>query len=310
MTKIAIAWELLEQKIPKRHIANHLGVSRRTIIRWSQAIQEHGDLKSFLDHYRQAKKGPRQERKIDAILKRRIWAIREKHRQCCGQKIQYFLEKEYGMQVSVTTIYKVLSEKYQLRSRWRKNKRRGAVPIAQAARQVVQMDTVLFGDVFAFTAIDIFTKESDVLLRSSLEAVDGKVFLDRCMPRRFDNFAEIIQTDGGSEFKGAFSETILAYCYRHRVARPYKKNEQSYIESFNRSLRKECLGWSKHKASEIPQLTLWVEEWLRYYHYERPHIFLWGCIHRWLTRCDILKCILRTSERLVLGCQFFNPSFT
>ncbi|MDP2965134.1 MAG: helix-turn-helix domain-containing protein, partial [Pelolinea sp.] len=95
MTKIVIAWELLEQGIPKSHIAKHLGVSRRTIIRWSQAIQEHDDLQSFLDDYQQARKGSRQKRKIDAILKRRIWAIREKHHQCCGQKIQYFLEKEY-----------------------------------------------------------------------------------------------------------------------------------------------------------------------------------------------------------------------
>jgi len=274
MTKITIAWELLEQGIPKSHIAKHLGISRRTIIRWSQAIQAHGDLQSFLHHYQRAKKGSRQKRKIDAILKRRILAIREKHHQCCGQKIQYFLEKEYDNQVSVTTIYKVLSEKYQLRSKWQKNKPRGPVPVAKSARQVVQMDTVLFGSVFAFTAIDIFTRESDVLLRPALEATDGKAFLDHCMSRRFNNFAEIIQTDGGSEFKGAFSETVSAYCHRHRVARPYKKNEQSYIESYNRSLRKECLGWSKYKASDIPQLTLWVEEWLRYYHYVRPHISL------------------------------------
>lgn len=274
MTKISIACELLEQGIPKNHIAKHLGVSRRTIIRWSQAIKEYGSLDTFLEYYHQAKKGSRQKRKTDAILKRRIWGIREKYHHCCGQKIQYFLQKEYGTQVSVTTIYKVLSEKYQLRSKWQKNKARGPIPVAKSAREVLQMDTVLFGGVFAFTAIDIFTRESDVLLCSSLEAVDGKVFLDRCMPRRFDNFAEVIQTDGGSEFKGAFSDSALAYCHRHRVARPYKKNEQSYIESFNRSLRKECLGWSKYKAAEIPQLTLLVDEWLRYYHYVRPHISL------------------------------------
>ena len=260
MTKITIAWELLEQGIPKSHIAKHLGVSRRTIIHWSQAIQAHGDLQSFLHHYQKAKKGLRQKRKIDAILKRRILAIREKHHQCCGQKIHYFFEKEYDNQVSVTTIYKVLSEKYQLRSKWQKNKPRGPVPLAKSARQVIQKDTVLFGGVFAFTAIDIFTRECDELLRSSLEAIDGKAFLDRCMPRRFDNFSEIIQTDGGSEFKGVFSETVSAYCHQHRVARPYRKNEQCYIESYNRSLRKECLGWSKYEVSEISQLTLWVED--------------------------------------------------
>jgi transposase InsO family protein len=274
MTKIILAQELLEEDISKGKIAKRLGVSRRTIIRWSQAIEKHGSLEAFMEHYEKAKKGTRQKRKTDAILKRRIWALREKHHQCCGQKIQYFLQKEYGMQVSVTTIYKVLSEKYQLRPKHRKNKVRGPVPRAQAAREVVQMDTVLFGDVFAFTAIDIYSKESDVLLRSALEGADGKAFLEYCMPKRFDGFAQIIQTDGGSEFRSEFSHAVDQYCDHHRVARPYKKNEQSFIESFNRSLRKECLGWAKYQVSDIPDLTLWIDEWLRYYHYERPHISL------------------------------------
>ena len=274
MTKIILAHELLEEGVSKSHIAKYLGISRRTIIRWSQAIEKQGNLEAFLEYYQQAKKGLRQKRKTDAILKRNIWALREKHHNCCGQKIQYFLKKEYDIQVSVTTIYKVLSEKYQLRSKWQKNKLRGPVPVAQAARKVLQMDTVLFGKVFAFTAVDIYSRESDVLLRPALEATDGKAFLEHCMPRRFDGFAEIIQTDGGSEFKGTFSETVNNYCDHHRVARPYKKNEQSYIESFNRSLRKECLGWDKYQVSEIPALTSWVEEWLQYYHYERPHISL------------------------------------
>lgn len=274
MTKIILAYELLEEGISKSHIAKYLGVSRRTIIRWAQALEKRGSLDAFLEEYDQAKKGTRQKRKIDAILKRRIWALREKHHQCCGQKLQYFLEKEYDQQVSVTTIYKVLSEKYQLRSKWQKNKPRGSLPVAKAARQVIQMDTVLFGNVFAFTAVDIYSKECDVLLRPALGAEDGKAFLKHCMPRRFNGFSKLIQTDGGSEFKAEFQETVGGFCERHRVARPYKKNEQSYIESFNRSLRKECLGWSKYQAAEIPELTLLVEEWLGYYHYVRPHISL------------------------------------
>jgi transposase InsO family protein len=274
MTKITIAWELLEQGISKGHIAKHLGVSRRTIIRWSQAIQDHGDLQTFLNYYQQAKKGSREKRKTDAILKRRIWAIRENRHQCCGQKIQYFLENEYDVQVSVTTIYKVLSEKYQLRSKWKKNQKRGSVPHAQAPREVIQMDTVDFGGVFAFTAIDIYSKEVDVLLRPSLEAADGQAFLYACMPRRFGGFAHTIQTDGGSEFKKEFQEALPNFCLSHRFARPYKKNEQAFIESFNRALRKECLGWSKYSALDIPRLTLSVENWLQYYHYVRPHISL------------------------------------
>ena len=137
MTKIILAHELLEQGISQGHVAERLGVSRRTVIRWSQAIQKQGSLDAFLDHYPQAKTRPRKKRKRNDILKQRIWTLREKYIQCCGQKLQYFLKQEYGMQVSVTTLYQVLAEKYKLRARGFRNQPRGAVPAAQAARQVV-----------------------------------------------------------------------------------------------------------------------------------------------------------------------------
>jgi transposase InsO family protein len=91
------------------------------------------------------------------------------------------------------------------------------------------------------------------------------------MRRRFDNFSELIQTDGGSEFKEDFKITVKRYCNRHRIARPYKKNEQSYIESFNRTLRKECLGWRKYKQREIESCKIRVEKFIHKYHNSRPH---------------------------------------
>src|SRR3972149_9968053 len=152
-TKIRLAWELLEAGVPKSHIAQHLELSRRTVIRWSQAFEQAGNLTSCLDSYQQAKRGPRRKRKRDAVLQRRIWTLRRKHRHCCGQKLQYFLEKEYGQRVSVTTIYKVLGEQFKLRSKWQKNQARGPVPRADRSRQVLQVDTVDFGQVFAFVAV-------------------------------------------------------------------------------------------------------------------------------------------------------------
>lgn len=274
ITKISLAWELHQEGIPQTHIAKRVGVHRITVYRWLKGVKRVGDLELFLDTYLSAKKGERKKRKIDPLLKTTVWKLREEHHQCCGQKIQYFLKKDYGVDLSVTKIYEILEERYTLRSKWKKNQKRGAVPKAHSPREVVQMDTVDFGEVFAFAGIDIFTKEADVVLRPSLTSHDGLLFLKTAMERRFNGHVELIQTDGGPEFKDEFKSHVLEYANRHRVARPYKKNEQAFIESFNRSLRKECLGWGKYKRQDLLAMTREVESYLKYYHEERPHISL------------------------------------
>lgn len=271
LTKITITWELFEQGLPKSHIAGQLKVHRETVHLWIKGILENEEgLLGFLDQYTKAKKGKRVKRQVDPILKRRVWMIREREHDCCGQKIQYFLKKEYGIKPAVSKIYEILGEKYKLRSKLKKNQLSGAVPVALKPREVIQMDSIDFGQVFAFTGIDIFSKEADVFLAPELTARFGYQFLKQSMERRFNNFSELIQTDGGSEFK----RHVLEYTKRHRISHPYKKNEQSYIESFNRTLRKECLGWVKYKPKEISELTNYVENFLLRYHYHRPHIGL------------------------------------
>jgi IS30 family transposase len=178
LTQITMAWELFEQGLPKAHIARHLGRSRETITLWIQAIQQQG-LRSYLEQHPQANKRPRPARQVNIRTKQLVWAIREREQGCCGQKIAYFLEKEHQISLSVPKIYEILAEKYTLRSKDRKNYKRGDLPEADAPRQVIQMDTIHFGQVFAFTAVDIFSREADVLLRPSLLAVDGEAFLER-----------------------------------------------------------------------------------------------------------------------------------
>lgn len=270
-TEIVLAWELYEQGMSKSAIARRLSRNRETIINWVAGVEAQG-LKPFLDAAQNACKKPRPGRQVNAVIKRLIWQIREREEQCCGQKIAYFLQKEHGVKLSVPKIYEVLAEKYTLRSKWKKNQVRGEVPQALAPRLVVQMDTVDFGGLFAFTAVDIFSREADVLLRPALTAQNGVAFLHRSMRRRFNRFVEIVQTDGGSEFEAEFALAVWSYCKQHRIARPYRKNEQAHIESFNRTLRKECLGWGKYKAGDEPRLFVKVEAFLERYHYHRPHL--------------------------------------
>lgn len=272
-TKIILCKELLDTKIPKTHIADRLEVNRDTIGLWSSGIAKFG-LTKFLDRYETAKKGERIKRQVDPILKRWVWEIRAREADCCGQKILYFLKKEHKISLSVPKIYEILSEKYKIKSKWKKNQIRGPIPKASKAREVIQMDTVDFGDVFAFTGIDIFSKEADVVIFPSLTSHDGLIYLETAMNRRFNSHSDLIQTDGGPEFKDEFKLNVLRFTKRHRVARPYKKNEQSYIESFNRSLRKECLGWIKYRKSQVGELNQMVLNYLDRYHYHRPHISL------------------------------------
>ena len=255
----------------KTRIAKRLGKHRETVHIWIKKIERHG-LLGFLDQYKQAKKGERKRRQVDPIVKRLVWKIREREFHCCGQKIQYFLERENSIHLSVPKIYEILAEKYVIRSKWKKNKARGLIPKASVPREVVQMDSIDFGDIYAFTAIDTFTKEADILLAPALTAKHGTRFLLQSMRRRFDGHVHLIQTDGGPEFKADFLANVQLFCDRHRVARPYRKNEQSYIESFNRTVRKECLGWVKYRREECESCQEIADVFLFRYHYHRPHM--------------------------------------
>ena len=271
ITKITLAWELYEAGILKQDIARRVEVNRDTIRLWLKGIEKCG-LLGYLDQYEKAKKGPRKARQIDPILKRWIWNIREREMNCCGQKIAYFLEREHGVSVSVPKIYEIVKEKWEIKSKWKKNQKRGHVAMASEPREVIEMDTVDFGGVFAFTGIDTFTREVDVMMAPALTAHYGYQFLRQSMERRFDGHVQLLQTDGGHEFKSTFKQHVDTYCDRHRIARPYKKNEQAHIESFNRTLRKECLGWTKYRTNEQEYCTELVEIFLERYHYHRPHM--------------------------------------
>lgn len=272
ITKITLAWELFESGVPKAHIASQLQVGRETIHIWLGNIKRFG-LLDFLEQYSQAKKGSRVKRKADGLLKSRVFKLREENRDCCGQKIRQFLFDEYGIRLSVTSIYKILGEKYQLRSKWKKNQKRGSVPKADRPREVIQMDTVDFGQIYAFTAVDICSREVVVKLYQSLTASDGLDFLKYSFSSKYKH-TDLLQTDGGSEFKAQFRSNVFNYANRFRISRPYRKNEQSYIESFNRSLRKECLGWGKFQPKDIPSLEKELTDYLMYYHSKRPHLSL------------------------------------
>jgi len=268
IAQIHVAWALRKQQVTVLEISKQVGRHRATVYRWLKRIRAVG-LEEYIDQYRNAKKG-RRVRKTHAWVERRVVSLRREYRNCCGQKIAYLLEQE-GIKLSVSTIYRILSRHFKLRKHSRTAK---GFPVQKAThpRQVIQMDTVDLGEVYAYTAIDTFTREAQVIMRSTLQSADGEAALHQIM--NYYGHCDVMQTDGGSEFKGDYAEAVTLYAQRHRVARPYKKNDQAFIECFNGTLRREHFHRAQYKASELSLAQRQADQYLEYYHSKRPHLAL------------------------------------
>jgi transposase InsO family protein len=271
ITTIHICHSLWKQGVSPEQMPHELGIHRATVYRWIRGFQRKG-LKKFIRDYVAAKKGRRQPRKTDPVLKARVFTIRDEYKRCCGEKIQFILKRDYQSAIAVATIYRILGTKYQLRSKWKKYSIRGFVRKGEKPREVIQTDSMDLGHLYAFTAIDTFTKEASVVIASRLTATAGRDALKAHLAQ-FTNI-DHIQRDGGSEFKREWQEYALKHISSIRTARPYKKNEQAFIERFNGVLRKECLGYLNYKKRDLSIVQQQVNEYLEYYHTKRPHLSL------------------------------------
>ncbi len=268
--KVEIVFSLWQAGVHPEQISAQLNIHRATTYRWIKDFQHLGLNRTLIK--RSKSKSRTQSRKINQVVKNRIYKIRKDKRDCCGEKIRYYYKQEYGETISVGKIYEVLREKYSLSSKYKKEKKYGEAPRGITDRDVVQGDTVDFGNIYAYTYVDTFNRQGFVDLELDLESMSGYASL-LALSEVFQSI-NILQTDGGPEFKGEFQRNILNYAKVHRVSRAYKKNEQSFIESFNRTLRKECLGWGKYRASELPHTIRKVQEFMVFYNNERPHLGL------------------------------------
>ena len=269
VTQFELAWELYRAGVSADDIGSRVGRDRATVYRWIAGIKRLG-IREFVKQKKECKRR-RQPRKISADARRTICAIR-RDRDWCGQKIQKELKEVHEIRVSLMTIYRVLRQEFVIGSAWQKYKKRGQPPVATAPRQIVQHDTVDFGELFAYTSIDVFTKEPSVVIADNLLSETGVKALKEQVA--YYGSVGLHQSDEGSEFKGAFPETVQSLPSTHRYSRPYKKNDQSFIENFNRSLRKECLGWGKYKKEDREKLQTRVDHYLHHFIYERWHMGL------------------------------------
>ena len=121
----------------------------------------------------------------------------------------------------------------------------------------------------ALTIVDVFTREclaiepGRKLGGADVVRVLGAIVAKRGAPRR-------IYCDNGSEFAGRL---VDLWSYSNQVvlefSRPGKPTDNAYIESFNGSLRDECLN--VHWFEDLTDAREKMQAWQREYNESRPH---------------------------------------
>lgn len=194
-------------------------------------------------------------RKIRVLLNREGWKV--------GKKLVYRLYKEEGL---------TLRHKPRKKRRAAMHRRERFRP--KAPNEVWGLDFVADqladGRRFrALTIVDVFTRESLVIeAGQSLKGEDVVRALNVIQQKR--GVPKFLFCDNGSEFT---SQCMDLWAYQHKVqidfSRPGKPTDNAYVESFNGTLRAECLD--VHWFTTLTEAKHIIEAWRREYNESRPH---------------------------------------
>ena len=194
-------------------------------------------------------------RRLHVLLKREGWSL--------GRNLAYRLYCEEGLQ---------LRSKLPRRRKMGVTRRERFVPrrVNQAWSMDFVSDQLVDGRrIRALTIVDVFSREALAIevghrMRSeNVVEVCNRLVARRGKPKR-------VFVDNGSEFSGRMFD-LWAYHHGVRIdfSRPGKPTDNCFIETFNGSLRDECLN--VHWFETLEEAKVRIEAWRRDYNESRPH---------------------------------------
>ena len=199
-----------------------------------------------------------------------------------GYRRLHVLLKREGFQLGVNQTYRwYCLEQLQLRA-FRRKRYKSAVA-RQARMQPRRTNDAWSMDFVAdqladgtkirlLTIIDIYSRESLAIVAGyHLRGEDVVAALNRIIANR--TAPKCLFVDNGSEFSGQMLD-LWAYHHQTRIdfSRPGKPTDNCFIETFNGSLRDECLN--VHWFTSLTEVQSIVEAWRVDYNEIRPHMAL------------------------------------
>ena len=194
-------------------------------------------------------------RRLHVLLKREGWSL--------GRNLAYRLYCEESLQ---------LRSKLPRRRKTVVTRRERYIPcrVNQAWSMDFVSDQLVDGRrIRALTIVDVFSREALAIeVGQRMRAENVVEVCNRLVARR--GRPKRVFTDNGSEFSGRMFD-LWAYHHGVRIdfSRPGKPTDNCFIETFNGSLRDECLN--VHWFETLEEAKAKIEAWRRDYNESRPH---------------------------------------
>ena len=265
------AVELVMRGKSVREAARHFGFAHNTVLNWLKRKPEHGYYGRMVIPTLSCRPKHHPDQ-LDRDVVNKILSLRSERNQC-AEILHHRLKKEYGMDISLSSVKRTLKRHHCSKfSKWKKWHQYPARPLASKPGVLVEIDTVWHSRkderLYVYTMLDVCSRWGFALPDTRITTHRSLSFLKNAQsssPFRFLN----IQSDHGPEFSKYFTKQILAKGFNHRHSRVRTPTDNGHLERFNRTLQEECL----HK---IPaSLKSWKKEipdFIYYYNNERPHM--------------------------------------
>lgn len=264
-----------------RLTCRHFGIAHRTFYRYYNHFKLQGmtGLENCSKRPNQVRQPTTPRSVIDAIKQ-----LRKANPEYSKYKLEVLLRRDYGYQVSASTVGRVISRynlfytplvkpkghPHRLANLHKQRKPKHLKPSAPG--QLLEVDVKHLPSVgakrYAFVAIDVVSKQVAIHVSTTISSTQGALAWRKTVHRL--GLPEAVLTDNGSENMGAFAKLLQEQPTEHYWARPHTPKDKPHVERFIGTLEKECIQWGG-LATDVADQQQIVNQWLDKYHSYRPH---------------------------------------
>lgn len=214
-----------------------------------------------------------------------IRRLRKQRPTYSAKKLHHVLKRDEGLAISAATIGRIIKRfKLYFRAVVAATKQRSArarqvwkqrKPYnlkATGPRQLIEFDmkhVYAAGQrLYAFVAIDVFSKQLTIHVASSPSSYQARQALQRVV-EIFGTDIRILNDNGSENLKHAYQylkdQDITQY-----FARPHTPKDKPHVENVIGKLQQECLDEDRSRKTTL-QLQNQINRWVNDYHFYRPH---------------------------------------